>query len=214
MPLIKHAVISCAGLGSRLGMDIPKCLLPIGSNKLIDYILDLLEDIPSIRIVVGFKAQEVMDYVSKRRNDVIFVYNHNFASTSNTYSVYLATRHLKEPYLMVDGDLLIEKESFNTFISKISYNKSLLGVTTAKTDDAVFTEVKDNQVCSFSRQPISKLEWSGIAYFADISMSENGKYVYQELEPCLPLTCHEIDCFEIDTQSDLDFAMKNFSFIR
>ena len=83
--------------------------------------------------------------------------------------------------------------------------EDLIGVTKSYTEDAVLVKVNDkNEVVAFSRDKISDLEWTGIAYFSNITISKEGKYVYQEIEKYLPVKAIEIECFEIDTPRDLE----------
>ena len=89
---VKNAVICAAGLGSRLGLNVPKCLVPIGSEKLIYYLLQLVKDIENVHIVVGYKEEEVIKYVRSIRNNVVFVRNPNYNTTSNSHSLYLGSK--------------------------------------------------------------------------------------------------------------------------
>lgn len=203
--MVRTAVICAAGLGSRLGYDKPKCLVDIGEHKLIYYILNALRKVEEIRIVVGFKEEEVIDTVRQIRNDVIFVRNPDFKNTTNSYSLFLGSYDLKHSFLTVDGDMILDFASINAFMEKCENGKNLIGITSAKTEDAVFVKLDqtEGQVIGFSREKISDFEWSGIAHLEPGMIRKSGRYVYQELEPHLPFECSEIDCFEIDTPEDL-----------
>ncbi len=211
MQIIEHVIISAAGTGSRLGMNMPKCLVDIGNKKIIDYILDLVVDIKDVRIVVGFMEERVIDYVRKIRNDVVFVRNPYYQTTSNSYSVHLATRDLNKPFLIIDGDMLIEAESFVKFISECTISDSLIGITESKTEEAVFVELDENShLVEFTRERQLKYEWSGLAYLNNIDISKTGGYIYKELERYLPLKTAIIECYEIDTPEDLSLAINKF----
>ncbi len=210
---VKNAVICAAGLGSRLGLDMPKCLVEIGQHRPIYYLLQVLKDVESIRIVVGFKENEVMDYVRRIRKDVVFVRNPDYRTTTNSYSLYLGTHDLQEPYITIDGDMIVNKASFDAFVAACKEGENVVGVTRAKTDDAVFVAFDGDQVTQFSRERISEYEWSGISYFSDIKVRKDGHYVYQELEPHLPLKGQMIDCYEIDTPDDLAQAYNEVDFL-
>ena len=57
MMKIKHAVICAAGLGSRLGKNMPKTLVNITEDKkIIDHQLELVEEIelPDVRPIINF----------------------------------------------------------------------------------------------------------------------------------------------------------------
>ena len=71
-------IINAAGIGSRLGMNIPKTLVKINGKPLIYWILNALKKEKNIRIVVGYKAIDLIKYVSKIRKDIIFVNNKNY----------------------------------------------------------------------------------------------------------------------------------------
>lgn len=208
--VVKHAVISAAGLGSRLGLNIPKCLVKLGNRELIYYLLPLLEHVENVRVIVGFKEMEIIEVVRQIRRDAIFVRNPNFATTSNAYSLYLGTRHLKEPYLTIDGDMFIDPVSFGQFLSRCVPGTNLIGITQAKSEDAVFVELNDNQeIMRFQRSKPTPYEWCGIAYFDNISVRPQTKYVFNEIETSLPAKSCVIDCYEVDTPQDLDILQAN-----
>lgn len=208
MQNIKHVIISCAGLGSRLGLNIPKCLLNVNGRTIIERQLDLFKFIDDVRVVVGFKEFEVMNFIKSIRDDIVFVRNPQYATTTNSYSVYLATKDIEDPHLIVDGDLILNKDSFKDFITCCDKN-NLIGITETKTEDAVFVEIGDNFLINkFQRNKKMTYEWSGIAYLYDLKISPNVGYVYKEFEKNLPIQGKVIDCFEIDTKNDFDFASK------
>src|SRR4051812_44980275 len=99
MSIIKHAVITAAGIGSRLGMNLPKCLVAVAGKSIIDYQLALLKEVEDIRIVVGFMQEQVIEHVKALRPDAIFVCNHQYASTTTLQSLFLGAKGLTEPFL-------------------------------------------------------------------------------------------------------------------
>ena len=56
-------VISCAGIGSRLGLNSTKALINIDGKSLIAWQLELFKDVEDVRIVVGFQASLVIEEV-------------------------------------------------------------------------------------------------------------------------------------------------------
>jgi len=210
--MVKNAVICAAGLGSRLGFDIPKCLVDIGNEKLIYYLLKALDRIENIRIVVGFKEKEVINYVKQIRKDVLFIRNPEFASTTNSYSLHLGTKDLQEPFLTVDGDMIVDHDSINVFINSCKIGENKVGITESKTDDAVFVKLNDrDQVIGFSREENTGWEWSGIAYLQNELIKKDGRYVFEDLIDHLPLNSAKIKCFEIDTPDDLMYMRNNIN---
>ena len=81
MSSIKSVVISCAGIGSRLGLGQTKALIKINGKSLIAWQLDLLKKVEDVRIVIGYQANDIIEEVLKYRKDVVFVYNHRYFET-------------------------------------------------------------------------------------------------------------------------------------
>lgn len=211
MQAVNYAVICAAGMGTRLGLNKCKCLVEIHGHPVIYYLLDLVKDIKNVRIVVGFMEDEVIRYVRSVRNDVVFVRNPDFKTTSNAYSLWLGSRDITEGYITIDGDMLIQKSSWIHFLKRCSGNMTVVGVASSKTEDPVYVDMEDGKVVGFSREQQSPYEWCGIGYFCGIDLSDCGeRYVYQLLEPSLPHDYQVISCFEIDTPPDLSYAAKNF----
>ena len=64
MSVSKTIVISCAGMGTRLGIGTTKALIDIEGKPLILRQLELLKDFDDIRIVVGYQMEKVMKIIS------------------------------------------------------------------------------------------------------------------------------------------------------
>src|SRR4051794_22866914 len=96
---VELAVISVAGIGSRLGLNLPKGLVKLGEKSLLERQLELVADVPEVRIVIGYKEEEVVEHVRRIRDDVIFVRNPEYARTSLLQSQHLAVRHWDGPFL-------------------------------------------------------------------------------------------------------------------
>lgn len=210
---MRRFVISAAGLGSRLGRDFPKCLLPIGEACLIDYQLALLPPCADVRIVVGFRENEVMEHVRRRWPDVTFVRNPAYATTSNTHSLQLAAQHIRGPFVAIDGDLIIEPTSFARFLDRCDEaDSALIGIVPMASQEAVAARVVDGKVIAFHRPGVEAhadcaFEWCGIALIRGFAISANRRFVFEELAQHLPLPAIDIACVEIDTPRDHEAAM-------
>jgi choline kinase len=220
MQTVENAVILAAGTGSRLGVGKPKCLVEIAGRMIIDYQLELLRDVSNVYVVVGFKDKEVIDAVRMIRDDVVFVRNPSYISRSNFHSLYLGTRTFRKPFIALDGDLLTTRDEFDRFLGACKLDETedfLLGVTEAKSDDAVFAHVNGQGLIEkFSRSEKSKYEWTGPIYIgtkAKIWERESfDGYQYEFLRQFDCLKAFPINIFEVDTPKDLDFVEKNFRF--
>ena len=68
-------------MGNRLGMGTTKALVEVDGKPLIIRHLEMLKDETDIRVVVGYQAEQVINVVKEYREDVMFVFNHNYRNT-------------------------------------------------------------------------------------------------------------------------------------
>ena len=143
----KSVVISCAGIGSRLGLGLTKALVQINGNSLISWQLKLFKDVKDVRIVIGFQGGEIIEEVRKYRDDVIFCYNHRYFETKTGASYYLGARHANHETLEWDGDLLVHPDDVKKLLAT---SGEFICYADKTSDDAVFvqtnTSVRDNEL--------------------------------------------------------------------
>ena len=120
-------VISCAGMGTRLGLGCTKALVEIEGKTLIERQLEILKDYDDIRIVVGYQAEQVIDVVNAIRKDVLFVFNHDYRNTGTGASFTLGAKYGREYVVALDGDLLVHPDDL---IAGIEYdgNDGFVGI--------------------------------------------------------------------------------------
>lgn len=207
MPAIKHAVIAAAGIGSRLGHGIPKCLVEVGGRSLLEQQLSLLSHIPDVRVVVGYMEQAVIDEVRRIKKDVIIVRNPHYRQTTTQDSYSLGAEGLKASCLFLDADIIFERQSFLDFLEFAGGNALTIGVTDAKTDNAVFANTRSSEqfgleITSFSSDP-SPFEWANIVVAPGDAFIRGGGPVFERLTAWLPAPARHVISYEIDTEQDL-----------
>ena len=198
----KTIVIPCAGMGKRLGMNIPKALVKIDEKSLIRRNLELLKDCDDIRIVVGYKAQDVIEEVLKYRKDVVFVFNNDYQNTGTGDSVSKAAKYANEYVITIDGDLLVNPEDIKMILD--CENEFVAG-TDPGTDNPVLMEIKDEKVVDFSREH-GDLEWTGVCQFKANETEPTTGHTYYLMLPKMPLDYIYIRTKEIDTPNDFENA--------
>lgn len=213
MPSVKHAVIAAAGVGSRLGMNLPKCLVHAGGRCIIDYQLDLLTEVEDVRVVIGFHHERVIEHVNSVRPDVTFVCNHEYAQTTTLQSVYLGAKGLSVPFLVIDGDVILEPHSFRKFLAACDTTMPLTAITPAASTDAIYAMVDStgSVLQALTRTPNSPWEWPGISYLPPAMIEDKKTFVYQQLEKYLPMPVCPLECWEVDTPEDLARFNRRFS---
>ncbi len=207
-------VITAAGLGSRLGLNRPKCLVEIEGEPLIHHQLRALQDCQDVRVVVGFQERDVIRVAREMREDLIFVRNARYRTTSNLQSLALGTLGQTGPFISLDGDVLVSASEFKRFLAAARNQSQLVAITQRTTDEAVSVALSalNTQVISFHvpARPQDNFEWSGLALINQVDSATRG-FVFRQIERELPSPFLEIECYEIDTEDDLARARMHAS---
>lgn len=199
MSSIKSVVISCAGIGSRLGMGQTKALIKIRNKSLISWQLELLKEVEDIRIVIGYQANDVVKEVLKVRKDVIFVYNHEYFTTKTGASYYLGSKYANEFSVEWDGDLLVHPDDVKKILQT---DGEFICYSEITSDEAVFVKTdKAGNVLAFSRTG-GDYEWTGPACIKKSKIKFTPGNVFEQIEPHLPLPGMKIQAYDIDTYED------------
>lgn len=111
----ENAIILAAGFGMRMvpiNMETPKGLLEVHGEPLIERLIRQLHEvgIQEISIVVGF-MKEQYEYLIDEYG-VNLIVNSEYASRNNLYSLSLATKHLKNTYI-IPCDIWCESNPFS-----------------------------------------------------------------------------------------------------
>lgn len=196
-------VICCAGMGTRLGIGSTKALIDIEGKPLIVRLLELLKDYDDIRIVVGFQAEKVIETVNTIRKDIIFVFNHEYASTGIASSLQLGMKFCRKYVVEIDGDIIIDSTDFERFMT---YPYECLAVTEINSDNPILADVEKGKVRSFSMEQ-GNLEWTGLFKIESSKLGGNKDYIYELIESSLPLDAIEVGARDIDTAEDYEKAL-------
>jgi choline kinase len=217
MQPVEHAVIAAAGLGSRLGLGLPKCMININDEPIISKLIRVIENhVNTIIVVVGYREELVIEYISSQHPNVVLVRNPYFRETHVTYSYALGAKYLKGKCIFIDGDLIIDQDSISRFIYKAGKSDILVGLTEPKSEDAVYALVSTSggnlTVNDFSRAEKSKYEWANIVSGPPDLINDTSQYVFENIMEHLPAKGSILNLCEIDTTKDLELACKFFNY--
>lgn len=207
MAVSRTVVISCAGMGNRLGLGVTKALVEVDGKPLIARHLEMLQDETDIRIVVGYQAEKVIEVVRRYRDDILFVFNHYYKTTGTGASVALAAKYAGEFVLSLDGDLLIHPEDMKKVLA---CEHEFVSGGVPETDDPwmvqTYEEDGHTYVSAFSKNT-GDYEWNGVTQIKSKKVLQGSGHVFQLLEPYLPLPFLELRTREIDTVNDYERAV-------
>ena len=195
----KSVVISCAGIGSRLGLGLTKALVHINGSSLISWQLKLFKDVEDLRLVIGFQGGEIIQEVRKYREDVIFCYNHRYFETKTGASYFLGARHANDYSLEWDGDLLVHPDDVKIILAT---EGEFICYADRSSDEAVWVQTDEKgEVLAFSRER-GDFEWTGPACLSKQNLTYSSQNVFNMFEPHLPMRGIKVRAYDIDTYND------------
>ena len=124
------ALILAAGYGSRLNCltkDYPKCLVKVNGREILDYQLSgyinggIREE--NIYIVAGYRYEMICAFLQYKYPKVNVVYNSEYATTNNMFSLYLGLKELmqmqpKGNVFINNADCIYEEALMRDFIQQ------------------------------------------------------------------------------------------------
>ena len=152
-----QAIILAAGMGRRLGEltgDNTKCMLSVNGVRLIDRTLECLNEvgITKLIMVVGYKAQNVIDYVGHKYKgiEITYIKNPIYDKTNNIYSLYLAKDYLlAEDTILLESDLIYETSVVRRLVDNDYPNLALVDKYESWMDGTVVTLDEENRIKNF-----------------------------------------------------------------
>lgn len=202
----KTVIIAAAGMGNRLGAGIPKCLLEVNGHAIFEYQLKAFQWADEIRMVVGYKSEEVIKKVSSISNKVVFVFNDEYSSTTTLQSNFLGAKGIKGKALFIDGDMIVSRETGEQLRQRLDADESFIGVAGELSEEPVYVGVESGYVQWFSYERKSGYEWANVALLDTDQLEFHHTHFYVQLEKYLPTKALKIERIEVDTGNDLIYA--------
>jgi choline kinase len=151
------AVILAAGLGRRLGLDRPKCLLEFAGRSLLQWHLEILAacGIDEVTIAVGYKAEYIRAALASDsdRSRVSLVYNPDYAQGS-IVTLWRLREHVcvGGDILLMDADVLYDRRLMVRLIASVHCNCFLLDRDLGAGEEPVKLCVRDGRLVEFRKR--------------------------------------------------------------
>ena len=192
-----QAIILAAGMGRRLGeltKNNTKCMVEVNGVKLIDRVLTYLShlDLKRIVIVVGYQAQNLMEYVENQYKNlnIEFVNNPIYDKTNNIYSLALAKEKFKEDdTILLESDLIYEESMLRLLVDNQQPDLALVAKYEKWMDGTMVTIDDERNILNF----ISKKEFKQEEidkYYKTVNIYKFSKsYINNQYLPLLEAYC-------------------------
>ncbi len=180
-----QVVILAAGMGSRLGRELPKPLTELSDGRTImqqqhDNIAAAFGTDATITTVVGYKLEHIIDAFP----EVEYVYNEQYDQTNTSKSLLRALKATgKHGVLWMNGDVVFDPQVLVRVAGLVHADRSFVSVNTATVSDeeVKYTVDAEGFIASLSKTVTGGLgEAVGINY---ISSRDKAAFVRQ-LQRC------------------------------
>ncbi|MBR6543976.1 MAG: phosphocholine cytidylyltransferase family protein, partial [Alistipes sp.] len=195
-----QAIILAAGMGRRLGEltnNNTKCMLEVNGTRLINRALDALAEVGIDRVVlvVGYKAENVREWVgqSYKGMEIVYVENSVYDKTNNIYSLYLAKDYLlADDTLLLESDLIYEPRVLRRIVDDAYPNLALVDKYESWMDGTVVTLDKERRIVDFySRKQFCYADIA--SYYKTVNIYKFSKeFSATHYVPFLEAYCHAL----------------------
>jgi len=125
-------IILASGSGKRLKnktKKIPKCLVEVNGKPIIEYMQKFINCFDKIFVIAGYKSNRVKEFFNNKKVKVI--YNSKYDSTNMVYSLFCASKYVKEDVVVSYSDIIfdyslfysLKREKFNSIPVNINWLK-------------------------------------------------------------------------------------------
>jgi len=112
---VSTAVLLAAGTGSRLyplTKNMPKCLTEVSGIPILERLLTnlTLHGFKRLIVVTGYLQDHIKNFLGNRVGEISidYVFSPLFRTTNNIYSLWMARKLIKEPFLLIESDLVFD----------------------------------------------------------------------------------------------------------
>jgi len=146
-----QAIILAAGSSKRLRPltdSIPKCLLKVGGKSLLERTVENVVEngIIDFIFVTGYKENLIKDFLNENFQHInkTFITNTDYENNNNSYSLWMTRDFVQDDILLLDSDILFDKEIIGKLFNS-EYKNSLAANFTDQLDEEQIKVILDNE---------------------------------------------------------------------
>ena len=106
----------------------------------------------------------------------------------------------RENLIILDGDLVVNPHEFSSFLN---YPQECLTYCKKESDEPVLIKISNNNAMKLNVNS-SNYEWPGMVKIKRKNLKKGDNYIYDILNPNLPMKAIYVDAREVDTQDDYE----------
>lgn len=234
--MVKTAVIMAAGLGSRFGKmteSMPKGFIEVGGTAMVVRSVETLIACGITRIIIGTGyKKEAYEQLADIYPQIECVYSEKYASTNSMYTLYNCREAIgNEDFLLLESDIVYSRNAI-TELMECPHPDVMLITPVTKFQDQCYVEHDSTgrlTNCSTDKTEVNAAgELVGIHklsaeffsrmcrdYAAVVAEKPKMGYEYellsmsQNVMPVYVLNAKDVKWYEIDDESDLEYAEQN-----
>ena len=217
--IIIIAIILAAGTGTRLRPlteNIPKALLKINDITLLERFVKMFvdEDIDKFIFVVGHFQEKVKEFsktLSKKYGvEIENILNKNYDTTNTSCSTYLASKNIKDDFILVNGDNILDAKIIKDIVN--SNNSSMVIDNYKELDEESFKiKIKNNVIEDIGKElsiDESSGEFIGVSKVIKEDLDEFNKILHDLIKDD-PQNYYDLAFEDLSKKSRLEFILTN-----
>ena len=220
-------IILAAGIGSRLGHNIPKALVKLDSSTtILQSQINSLKKYVTLRdliIVTGYKKE----LIKQRYKDFNFAVNRKYASTNTSKSLLngLESVDIKEDIIYMNGDVIFDPEIIQLILNNRDINQICVNSEKVSEEEVKYSLDEIGNIKCLSKEvkePLGEavgINYINREYLAEfincLKLCEDKDYHEKAVEFAIekgikfsPLNIESRFCIEVDFKEDLAKATK------
>lgn len=237
---VTTALLLAAGTGSRLyplTKNEPKCMTMVNGKSILERMISSLNHHHFKRLVVitGHLENCIRNFLGNQVGNIKieYIFSPAYKTTNNIYSLWMARKAIKEPFLLLESDLIYDKSLLDGMLCPdriavakkqswmngtcvtISPSNGVKAFILGNTESDDKNKYKTVNIYSFSLESWNKIVKRLEKEIADGKVNDYYETVFADMVAVKSLSLKEVyfdnkPWYEIDTLEDLSVAEKLF----